>query len=321
MSLQVWIAFIAGAINLSAVFLFGSTGEIVIEKSGHLNLGIPGVMSVGAAAGCLTVYSLVKAKVTSAFLLVFLPILGTIFAGALMGLLYSFMTVTLRSNQNVTGLAITTFGVGLAGHLMNGVKAHFGEIASAAHVYTNMFNVAPDSGWFSQIFLSHGFLVYFAIIIAIVAQILLDRTRLGLHLRAVGENPATADAAGINVTGYRYVATIVGSAIAALGGLYAIMEHLGGNWDYILEGFGWLSIALVIFTIWRPALAIPGSIIFGGLYIISSKIQGITFEKIELFKMLPYVMTIVVLIITSIIGSKKTQAPAGLGVNYFREER
>ena len=329
MTLAVWVTFLAGAFNLSAVFLFGSTGEIVIEKSGHLNLGIPGVMSVGAAAGYLTIYSLLKAGVScDSKLILFIPMLSTILAGGLMGLLYSFMTVTLRANQNVTGLAMTTFGLGLAGHFVNSVKLKFGKIATAKAAYTNFFNVDVTIGTdvtlgnsLKQIFLAHGFLVYFAIIIAIVAQIILSKTRTGLHLRAVGESPATADAAGINVTAYKYIATIIGSAIAALGGLYAIMEHLHGRWDYVCEGFGWLSIALVIFTIWRPGLAIPGSIIFGGLFILKDNLP-VSNEAIKfLIKVLPYAMTIIVLIITSIVGSKKVQPPASLGQNYFREER
>ena len=313
------VPFFTEAFKLSAAFLYGSTGEIVIEKSGHLNLGIPGVMSVGGAVGCITVYYLLKAKLYSTFLLLFLPLLTCIVAGGLMGLLYSFMTVTLRSNQNITGLAMTALGVGLAGYLMTSKGEAALIIGKANVVYASLLNPTSDN-WFVQIFLSHGLLFYIAIIIAIAAQIILNRTRVGLHLRAVGENPATADAAGINVTGYRYVATIVGSAIAALGGHFTIMEYMGGNWEYILEGFGWLSVALVIFTLWRPALSILGSFIFGGLYIAAAYIN-VSFAQTELIKTIPYVMTIVVLILTSIIGSKKTQAPAGLGVNYFREER
>ena len=317
---MMFVAFLRSAFKLSATFLYGSTGEIIIEKSGHLNLGIPGVMSVGAAVGCYAVFKLLKAKVYSAALLVLLPFLATLVAGGLMGVLYSFMTVTLRANQNVTGLAMTTFGVGLAGHFMNGIKSEVFLVTKASQFYSKLFTITSDN-WFVQIFLSHGFLVYLAIIIAVVAQLVLNKTRVGLHLRAVGESPATADAAGINVTGYKYVATIIGSAIAALGGLFTVMDYMGGNWEYVLEGFGWLSIALVIFTLWRPALSIVGSIIFGGLYIASSFIKGITFAQIELINLLPYVMTIVVLIFTSIVGSKKAQPPASLGLNYFREER
>lgn len=315
-----FLRFLTSAIRVSATFLYGSTGEILIEKGGHLNLGIPGIMSVGAAAGCLTVYSLIKSVGTgSPALLVLLPLLVTILAGALMGLLYSFLTVTLRANQNVVGLAMTTFGVGLAGYLINS-KSQMTVIASASKYFRNMFAVSSDN-WFVQLFLSYGFLVYLAIIIAVFVQIILSKTRVGLNLRAVGENPATADAAGINVTKYKYMSTCIGCAISAIGGLFCIMDYMGGNWEYILEGFGWLSIALVIFTMWRPALAIPGSFVFAGLYIVSSYVTGISFAQIELIKILPYAVTIIVLIITSIVGKKSVQPPAALGVSYFREER
>lgn len=317
-----FFGFLAGAIRLSATFLYGSTGEIITEKSGHLNLGIPGVMSVGAAIGCLSEYYLIKSIGTSVpFLLILVPLLVTFIGSALMGLLYSFLTVSLRANQNVTGLAMTTFGVGLAGYLINSIKGKMAVITRASKYFTTLFPFADKLGWFGEIFLSHGVLVYLAILIAIIAQLVLNRTRVGLHLRAVGESPATADAAGINVTLYKYLATCIGCGISGIGGLFCIMDYMGGNWEYILEVFGWLSIALVIFTLWRPALSIAGSIIFGGLYIAYSYIGGITFAQIELIRMLPYVMTIVVLILTSIMDKKETQPPASLGLNYFREER
>ena len=316
-----FVSFLVGAIRIGAIFLFGSTGEIITEKSGHLNLGVPGVMSMGTAVGCLSEYYLIKSIGTSVpFLLVLVPLIVTFLAGAAMGALYSFLTVTLRANQNVTGLAMTTFGVGLAGHLINLIKAKMAVIARASKYYTNLFPVGDKLGWFGEIFLSHGIFVYLAIIVAIAAQLILNRTRIGLHLRAVGENSATADAAGINVSRYKYWATCIGCGISALGGLCAIMDYMGGNWDdvHFLEGFGWLSIALVIFTLWRPALAILGSIIFGGLYIASN---FVTVLSKELVGALPYVVTIIVLIITSILNSKETQPPASLGLNYFREER
>ena len=316
-----FVSFLVGAIRIGAIFLFGSTGEIITEKSGHLNLGVPGVMSVGTAVGCLSEYYLIKSIGTSVpFLLVLVPLIVTFLAGAAMGALYSFLTVTLRANQNVTGLAMTTFGVGLAGHLINLIKAKMAVIARASKYYTNLFPVGDKLGWFGEIFLSHGIFVYLAIIVAIAAQLILNRTRIGLHLRAVGENSATADAAGINVSRYKYWATCIGCGISALGGLCAIMDYMGGNWDdvHFLEGFGWLSIALVIFTLWRPSLAILGSIIFGGLYIASN---FVTVLSKELVGALPYVVTIIVLIITSILNSKETQPPASLGLNYFREER
>ena len=180
---------------------------------------------------------------------------------------------------------------------------------------------AQNLGNFGKLFLSHGVLVYLAIIIALITSFVLNRTRVGLNLRAVGENPATADAAGINVGTYRYTATIIGSGIAGLGGLCYIMDNLNGNWEYSIDAIGWLSIALVIFTLWRPNLGIIGSIIFGALYIVGNYIIGISFQNKELIKMLPYVVTVIVLIITSLTKSKNVQPPESLGIPYFREER
>lgn len=316
-----FVKFLSSAIRLSAVFLYGSTGEIIVEKGGHLNLGIPGIMSVSAAVSVLAEYSIIKTMGTSApALLVLIPIIVAFLVGALMGFLFSFLTVTLHCNQNVVGLAMTTLGVGLAGYYMTGAGAKIMIVARASKYFIKLFDV-QGGGAFSQIFLSHGALVYLAIIIAVVAQIVLSKTRTGLNLRAVGENPATADAAGIDVTKYKYVSTCVGCGISGLGGLFCVMDYMGGNWEYVLEGFGWLSIALVIFTLWKPALSIPGSIIFAGLYIASSYIKGISFAQIELIKLLPYVVTILVLVITSMINKREAQPPAALGMSYFREER
>jgi simple sugar transport system permease protein len=180
---------------------------------------------------------------------------------------------------------------------------------------------AKDLGWFGEIFLSHGIFVYLAIAIALATAFVFNRTRVGLNLRAVGENPATADAAGINVSKYRYIATCVGCGIAGLGGLSFIMDYLHGNWEYCIDAIGWLCIALVIFTAWKPAMGIFGSLVFGALYIASSYITNVGFAEKELFKMLPYLVTLVVLIITSMRKKRELQPPQGLGLPYFREER
>jgi simple sugar transport system permease protein len=187
--------------------------------------------------------------------------------------------------------------------------------------FTASLPFAEDLGWFGEIFLSHGILIYLAIVIALVTSFVLNKTKVGLHLRAVGENPATADAAGINVSAYRYAATCIGCGISGLGGLSFIMDYLNGNWEYCIDAIGWLAIALVIFTVWKPNLAIIGSIIFGGLYIASTYIQGFNMEAKEIFKMLPYIVTVIVLLFTSIRNKKKNQPPQSLGLNYFREER
>ena len=314
------LAFLVSAIRLGMAFLFGSTGETITEKSGHLNLGIPGVMCVGASCGCYAEYiylDIVKRNVNP-FLAIFIPIAATVIGGALMGLIYSFLTVTLRANQNVTGLALTTFGVGVSNFMI----ARTGPIYSKGTKYfTAPLPFAEELGVVGELLFSHGILIYLAIIIALVSSFVLTKTRIGLNLRSVGENPATADAAGINVSLYRYVSTCIGCGIAGLGGLSFVMDYLHGNWEYCIDSIGWLAIALVIFTVWKPNLGIIGSIVFGGLYIASSYITGVSFANKELFKMLPYAVTIIVLIITSIMDKKENQPPQSLGLSYFREER
>ncbi len=314
------IAFIVSAIRLGMTLLFGATGETITEKSGHLNLGIPGVMCVGASCGCFAeyVYLTAAGENVNGVLAVLIPVIATLLGGALMGLLFSFLTVTLRANQNVTGLAITTLGVGISDYIID--KTGLIYIRGASYFKASIPG-AEKLGTFGDIFLSHGVLVYLAIIVAVATSFVFNRTRVGLHLRAVGENPATADAAGINVSRYRYLATCIGCGIASLGGLSFVMDYLNGNWEYIIDDIGWLAIALVIFTVWKPNLAIIGSIIFGALYIASSYIPGISFAGKELFKLLPYGVTIIVLIFTSIRSKKKNQPPESLGLNYFREER
>ena len=215
---------------------------------------------------------------------------------------------------------MTTFGVGLAGYLVTGMQGKLAIVTRASKYYTNLFNIASDN-WFVQIFLSYGILVYLAIIIAIVAQIVLSKTRVGLNLRAVGENPATADAAGINVIAYKYTATCIGSAIAGLGGLFYLFDQRNGNIEYFISDFGWLAVALVIFTVWRPNWAILGSFIFSLLYLLPQYLKTGSTAQAEAIKMIPYLATIVVLIITSIISRRESQPPAALGLSYFREER
>lgn len=314
------LAFLVSAIRLGMTFLFGSTGETIAEKSGHLNLGIPGVMCVGASCGCYAEYLYLDAvkRNINPFLAVFIPIVATLLGGALMGLIYSFLTVTLRANQNVTGLALTTFGVGVSDFMISKIGAVYSK---GSKFFTTPIPFLSDLGFIGELLFSHGILIYLAVIIALVTSFVLTKTRVGLHLRSVGENPATADAAGINVAKYRYLATCIGCAVAGLGGLSFVMDYLNGNWEYCIDAIGWLAIALVIFTVWKPNLAIIGSIVFGGLYVASSYIVGVSFAGKELFKMLPYIVTVVVLIFTSILDKKENQPPQSLGINYFREER
>ena len=321
------ITFIANSIRMSAAFLLGSTGEIITEKAGHLNLGIPGIMCMGMIGGTIGaeiyVSSLSDLSQISAFPAIVIPLLFCLLFAGIMGLLYSFMTVTLRSNQNITGLALTTFGMGLATFLSNRVKVD--GFQTIGYYYRTFLPVSKDSGWFSTLFLSYGVVVYLAILIAIVSALILRKTRVGLQLRAVGENPATADAAGVNIARYRYAATIIGAAIAGMGGLFYCFDISGGSLPQIdsVSALGWLCIAIVIFSIWKPDFCIVSSIIFGILYRMpnSPLLVSASNPAKALVGALPYVMTVVVLIFTSIVGSKKAQPPAFLGLNYFREER
>ena len=318
------VSLMVGAISLAAVFLFGCVGEIIMEKTGHLNLGIPGIMCAGTAGGCWGVYIYMNAfnANPSWLVLILFSVFTSFVFAAMVGLVYALLTVTLRCNQNITGLALTTFGVGFTQFFIdNFINREYFDAASK--VIARSVSFAGDLGWFGEIFLSHGILVYLAIAVAVVTAVFLKKTKTGLHLRAIGENPATADAAGINVTIYKYIAIIVGSGIAGLGGFFYIMDYIGGSWENAstIEALGWLSIALVIFTLWRPDLSILGSIVFAVFYILAYKITGVSFTQMSELKLLPYIITIIVLILTSIFGSKNVQPPAALGLNYFREDR
>lgn len=318
--------FLVSAISIAAVLLYGCVGEIITEKAGHLNLGIPGIMCMGTAGGCLGV-SLYMGALSSYADASWLPlvlisiVLSMVFAAALGGI-YALLTVTLRCNQNITGLAITIFGAGATDFLMHSFIDR-SSFESAGKVISTSLPFAKDLGAFGQVVLGHGVFVYLAIAVAIVCAFVLNKTRVGLHLRAVGESPATADAAGINVVAYKYVAILSGSAIAGLGGFYYIMDYIKGSWENAstIEAFGWLAIALVIFVLWKPNLAILGAFLFGVCYIVAFNISGITSAQKEIIKMLPYVVTILVLVITSARKKRENQPPASLGLPYFREDR
>ena len=196
------------------------------------------------------------------------------------------------------------------------------NLTTASRSISKLFTNYDKLGWFGEIFLSHGILVYLGIIIAVAATIFLNKTRKGLFLRSIGESPQTADAQGINVSLYKYMAILIGSGIAGLGGLYYVMDRSGGSTfvEAAIEAFGWMAVALVIFSMWKPSLSIIGSMLFGGLYILPSFINASNVQ-LKLFDILPYFVTIVVMIITSVLKVKNNQPPKGLGVNYYREER
>ena len=317
--MNTWLNFLVDSLAFGATFMYGSVGEILTEKSGHLNLGIPGIMCMGGAGGCVMLNLIGKSGLPG-FVIVLLGILSSLFMAMLMGLIYSFLTVSLRANQNVTGLALTTFGVGLMKALMSRVDATV-YLVGPKMLYRWPFAQRQDA---LQCF---GVLFFLAVAISIAASYVLFRTKVGLHLRAVGENPATADAVGINVTRYKYAATIIGSGISGLGGFYYIIDYMASQEAYLsIEAFGWLSIALVIFVLWRPHMTIIGSTVFGLLFSCSSYIANISWVHMTMaakpiLKMLPYVVTILVLIVTSIRNKRENQPPQHLGLPYFREDR
>ena len=326
--MEIIMIFIKQAIMQGIPMLYGSTGEILTEKSGNLNLGIPGIMYIGGISGVIGSFFYERsAAVFSPVLGVLIPLLCCLVGSVLMALIYSFLTITLRANQNVTGLALTTFGVGVGNFFGGSLSTLFGEGGSISLVKTGLcfkasLPFAAKLGLFGDTFLSFGFMTYLSIVIALISSYVLAKTRVGLNLRAVGESPKTADAAGINVTKYKYVATCVGGAVAGLGGLYFIMDYIGGAWTN--GGFGdrgWLAIALVIFALWKPSVSILGSILFGGLYIVYLYIPGLSRSSQEIFKMLPYIVTIAVLVLVSVRKRRENQPPDSLGLSYFREDR
>jgi len=326
--LTIILTFIQKAIIQGIAILYGTTGEIITEKSGNLNLGIPGLMYMGGIAGLLGAFMYEGAVATPIPFVGFLvSLLFALLISALGALIYSFLTITLRANQNVVGLALTTFGVGFGNFFGGSISKLAGgvgqvSVAVTASAYQKSIPGLCNIPVIGKLLFSYGFLTYFAIALAFAVAFFLLKTRPGLNLRAIGENPKAADSAGLNIEKYKYIATIAGGAIAGLGGLYFVMEYLGGTWTN--NGFGdrgWLAVALVIFSLWDSRKAILGALLFGALFILYLYIPGLSRGAQELFKMTQYLVTIVVLIISSMRNKKENQAPEHLGVPYFREER
>ena len=329
------LSLIQSAIWFGTVILFGAIGEILTEKSGNLNLGVPGIMSLGAVGGLIgAFYYELYVPEPSRLLCLLIALVCAVVLAVLGGLIYSFLTITLRANQNVTGLTLTIFGCGFAnfyGGSLNKLAGGVGQISLP--ITSSAFRATLPFLSSVSVFGTLGWLVYLAIVIAIVAQFVLKRTSVGLNLRSVGEDPATADAAGINVTKYKYLATCIGAGISGLGGLYYIMDYIKGTWasDGGIEALGWLAVALVIFATWKPVRAVWGSYLFGALswlyfyFADLCNLIGIpvnmTRSSQEIFKMLPYVVTILVLVFVSLRRKREDQPPASLGLAYFREER
>lgn len=331
---DVIISWMMRAITFGSVIMYGALGETVTEKSGNMNLGTPGIMCIGGAFGFGGAYLYeINNPNPSAVLSILIALFCGFAASALAGMLFCFLTTTLRANQNVTGLAMTIFGSGLAQFfgtyiIPSGVITV--KAAFANGIFSKTLPIGNDVlGGGAKLVLGHGFMMYLTIVIAVIMAIFLKRTRKGLNLRSVGENPGTADAAGISVAKYKYLATTIGAGISGLGGVYYVLDYNYGGWSTAaagaIEAMGWLAVALVIFAVWRPLNLIWGSYLFGICYWLYTYISVFdiktTSAQNSLLEIIPYAVTIIVLIVSSIRKKRENQPPESLGLSYFREER
>ncbi len=323
------ISLIQAAVVFGTVIMFGAVGETLAEKSGNLNLGVPGIMYLGGIAGLIAafLYESNAANPVAGVALI-ITLIAAFVAAMLGGLIYAVLTITLRANQNVTGLTLTIFGGGVAnlfGGTLNKMAGGVGQISVAltSGAFRTTIPWLSGLGAVGKIFFSYGFMAYFAVVLAFLVSWFINKTSVGLNLRAVGENPATADAAGISVTKYKYLATCIGAGISGFGGLYYTMDYIKGTWstDGSIEKLGWLAVALVIFATWKPRRAIWGAYLFGALFWLFFYIPGLTRSSQEIFKMLPYLVTLLVLIVVALRRKREDQPPRSLGIAYFREER
>jgi simple sugar transport system permease protein len=322
--------FLTAAVLAACPLLFGTLGESLTERSGNLNLGVEGMMFMGGVAGLAGSYYYEQAVQTPvAWVSVLIALICAFLTAAFGGLIFSVLTVTLRANQNVTGLALTIFGTGFGNFFGELIANSAGGYVAVGDITRNGFNT-PILPFLSnlpvvgKLLFSYNFMVYLSIAAAIFLMYFLARTRRGLNLHAVGEHHAAADAAGINVARYKYLATCIGGGITGLGGLYIVMNSsngVGGVWVYnCISGYGWLSVALVIFATWQPSRAMYCALVFGALSVMRYYFP-IAFIPASIYEIFPYIATVIVLITVSLRKKRKNQPPASLGLSYFREER
>ena len=318
--MNTFVNFLHAALLAGTPLMFGTLGEIVTEKAGNLNLGVEGMMSIGAIAGFYVGFTTQN---------IVLAVLGAFLAGLLSALIYAFLTVTLKANQNVTGLTLTIFGVGFANFFGDFLRESAGiDVLKLSDKITNTVQaihipVLSDIPYVGKLFFQYNPFVYFGILLCILMGIYILHTRKGLNLCAVGENPGAADAAGVNVTRVKYFNILLGGGVCGIGGAYISLVLCGGIWvTDSVNGLGWIAVALVIFASWNPFKAILGSFILGAFNFLKFYIpKNIVTIPEAIFDMLPFLVTAIVLIVTSIRKSKENTQPAGCGINYFREER
>ena len=327
--LDVISTFIYNIILYNIPLLYGTVGEIVVEKSGSLNLGVEGIMAVGAIFGYIVgcYCNSLGVGIAVAFL-----------AGALCGLLFALLTVARQANQNITGLTLTTFGLGVYFFVGNAIKSVrwpvMGDYANIKNGFADLhIPFLSDLPVIGRGLFSHNILVYLGILIAVCMWFYLNRTTPGLRLRSVGENPGSADSVGINIKRYKYLHICLGCGIMGIGGYYMGLNMSGSfNSACWINGYGWIAVALVIFANWNPAMAILGTFVFGffNTLRVSGSSLAIAFPEAlgwlakvptQLYQALPFIITALVLFFSSISKRKGSGLPAGLGLNYFREER
>lgn len=319
MNNNLFIVIFAAAIFYGTPIYFAALGEVLTERSGVLNLGVEGMMLIGAVFGSLASHRLGG----PGWFVVLAAVLIGALAAAVLAAAYAFLAVTLRVNQTVAGLALTIFAgaVGFSSYLANTWEI---AIRPAPHQIRklDLFGLA-DAPVVGPLLFNHTALTYVSWALAVGAWYYLFRTKTGLRLRAVGESPQTADAMGINVTRYRYVHTIVGGALAGVGGVIYSLAIVPTWVDGMTKGVGWIAIALVIFGFWRPDLTLAGAYLFGALTNLSLilKARNVNING-SILDALPFVTTIVVLVVMSSSSARRRiGAPAALGVPYQREER
>lgn len=309
--MSIWlINFLSAAMIAATPLLFATVGEILTEKVGNLNLGVEGMMLMGAIAGFLVAIN------TGNILLAILAAFG---AGAFGAFIYGFLIISLRANQVVSGLALTTFGTGVAsmlGKKVVGTRVPDSIAAFSSKIEIPILSKIPIIG--PSLFKQDLF-VYFGYVMVIVVAVYLYKTTSGLNAAAVGENPAAADAASISITSNKYFLTLIGGGLAGLGGAYISLIYVPSWQENITAGRGWIAVALVIFANWNPLLAFIGALVFGGLDIIGLRVNLPISQY--LFAALPYLVTVLVLVITSMRKSGRKAGPASLGAAYFKEER
>ena len=323
------IGLIKAAVLNGTPLLFGTSGEILTEKSGNLNLGVEGLMYMGGAFGLLGAFVYDNAAGASAngAVAVIISLLCAFIAGCFGSLIFSFLTISLRANQNVTGLALTIFGTGVGQFVGEMMRIKVGGNVAISNSLKEAFAnpIFPESMQnipvLGPVLFSYNFFVYLGFVMAVAMAIFISKSKTGLQLRAVGESPATADAAGIPVEKYKYLATIIGGGISATGGMVYTMTIAGTVWNHTaLSGEGWVAVALVIFCLWKPLNSLWGSVLFGGLLIMFLRLP-LPFIPTQIYKILPYIVTAIVLVIVSMRQRREDQPPQSLGLAYFREER